>query len=127
MVYIIYLIYQEQHVINCDITGTNSGCNGGSPAGAMDFLYNSGTALSNDVSYIGVQRTCSNTVATYRTLNRAYYESYTATAGIQGTPTPNGNCTRLRQLLRAGPVVVSMAANSAFYSLNSAVYSSTTW
>lgn len=116
----------EQHLINCDTS--NRGCNGGFTGSGVDFLFNVGTTLSTDIPYAGVQSStsCPTTKPLVKLPNQAYFEYYMAAAGSQGETTPNGNCTRLRQLLTRGPVVASMSVEEGFYQYNTGAYVSTT-
>lgn len=115
--------------MNCE--PTSYGCRGGFPEDAMDFLFNVGTSLSDDVPYTGVQNTsaCPAKKPLVKINSLAYYETYKGyIAGTQGATSPNGNCTRLRQLLAyVGPVVARINVDNGFYQYQSGPYTSSTW
>lgn len=129
----LFNIYQEQYYINCGAEPNMNCLDAGIPTHTLYFLNINGTTRAKDVPYTAVQSStsCPTKKPVYKLPNDRYMEYYSEyESSILGTmvePSPNGNCTRLRQLLTHGPVISKINADEAFNVYKSGAYSSTTW
>jgi hypothetical protein len=84
----------------------------------MDYLNSVGTPVETVTPYSTTAGVCQSLTATQSQtivkMTPGYIEYYTNSGSSFGGP-QNGNCTRLRQLLTRGPVVVSIHVETGFY------------
>lgn len=124
---------QEQFLVDCGTPDKGLyGCNGGDTRQALDFVvangmfdeetypYTSGYTWTNGFAsktpQSGIAGTCKATTNPIKFTPKIYAERYAVAipeANTFGTSTA-GNCTRLKQLLTKGPVIVGMDATNAF-------------
>lgn len=117
--------FSEQRLVSCD--HSSFGCEGGYQDKALDYLKKSGTVLTKAYPYASGKTKKSGHCARNNDQlfmgPQTYAEYYHPAGSTLGESAPNGNCTRLKQLLTQGPVVGSIYASTGLQQYESGVFS----
>lgn len=105
----------EQEIIDCGRGYYIAGCNGGSEAGAIEYISQNGLSYEHEYPYTGERGPCRRNETTDR---------YQATFTKLLTPIkPNSETTLMRQLLLYGPVIISIDhLHESFMRYSSGIY-----